>query len=85
MSAKMLLPSCCVVNGINIDISENTAIGVGAQFDTKLQRLSGEFRDDRGATIRRLILGSIGQGAYQQAPNYRCVRSFADFQHVFAP
>ena len=67
-----------------VDISEATAIGVAVRFDPNLQRPSGEFRDDGGPTICRLILGSICQGAYQQAPNCRRIRSFADFQHVFA-
>lgn len=82
---EMLLPSCCVVNGINVDISETAVIAVAVRFETNLQRPSGEFRDDSGSTIRCLILGPIGQGAHQQAANCRRIRSLADFQHVFAP
>lgn len=60
MSTKMLLPSCCVVNGMNVDISETPAISVAVRFDPNLQRSSSEFRDDGGSTICRLTLGSIG-------------------------
>lgn len=59
MLTKMLLPSYCVVNGTNARIWDMIAGAAAMRSARNLRGAPGQFRDDAGSAIRRLIIGAI--------------------------